>query len=59
MNKINDQMFGTGVKVSLGTNFTIIAISKIEGNFYSSFTNGTMTAGYFKDLDFTPSFLCS
>ncbi len=45
-----DQVYN-GYQLPIGTNMTIVAISKIAGNFYASYTNTTVVNNHNQDLN--------
>jgi hypothetical protein len=53
LDKPGAQTWNSTYRVPIGTAVKIIGISRINGNFYSSFTDVTMSSGLVKDLDFT------
>jgi hypothetical protein len=53
LDKPGAQTWNSTYRVPIGTAVKIIGISRINGNFYSSFTDVTMSSGMVKDLDFT------
>jgi hypothetical protein len=53
LNKISEQAYSSTYRIPVGTNFTIVALSKINGRYFASYTSGTMTALYTKELSFT------
>ena len=48
-----------GYEIPTGLNFTVVAISEIDGNYYSYIQNHTATAGMSINMNFTPTTLAA
>jgi hypothetical protein len=46
-----DQLFTGTCQLPLGTNFTIVAISRINGRYFASYTNATMSLNFSLDIN--------
>jgi hypothetical protein len=46
-----DQLFTGTCQLPIGTNFTIVAISRINGRYFASYTNATMSLNFSLDIN--------
>jgi len=53
LHPFSSQAYYNSYQLPIGTNLTIVAISKINGKFYSSFTNSTITLNHLQDINLT------
>jgi hypothetical protein len=49
------QSFSQSYTIPVGLNATIIAIARINGNFYASYTNTTIAANHLQDINLSPT----
>jgi hypothetical protein len=49
------QSFTQSYTIPIGLNATIIAIARINGNFYASYTNTTIAANHLQDINLSPT----